>query len=47
MFDTPHEKDCEITEPVMDMHGNFMALDSDGVECLYNVVMIERFTTNE
>jgi hypothetical protein len=38
-FDTPFESNCTVTGDV-DAFGNFLALDSDNVECLFNVVMI-------
>lgn len=41
VFDTPFESGCvALEEP--DVDGNFLGRDSDGVECQFNVVMIER-----
>jgi hypothetical protein len=39
IFDTPFETGCVVTEPV-DSDGNFVAIDSDGVECNYTVRMV-------
>lgn len=36
IFDTPFEKGCKVrTEP--DANGEFLGLDSDGVECSFSV----------
>jgi hypothetical protein len=39
-FSTPFEKGCVVTKE-SDIYGNFLALDSDGIECQFNEVMIE------
>jgi len=40
VFDTPAESGCvALTEP--DENGDFNALDSDGVECQFNIVMVQ------
>lgn len=39
VFSTPYESGCVVTE-LPESNGNFMALDSDGVECLFNLVMV-------
>ena len=38
-FDTRYESGCRVTRTV-DNYGEFLALDSDGVECAYTVSMV-------
>jgi hypothetical protein len=38
-FNTPFEKGCVVTEEP-DERGQFLALDSDGVECSFHVKMV-------
>lgn len=40
-FATEAETGCAVPGPVED-NGNFMALDSDGVECSFNILMVVR-----
>lgn len=40
-FDTEAESGCVVTGPVED-NGNFLARDSDGVECQFNILMVVR-----
>ena len=40
-FATEAETGCVVTGPVED-NGNFLALDSDGVECSFNILMVVR-----
>jgi hypothetical protein len=39
-FDTPYENDCIVTR-APDESGNFMARDSDGIECEFHISMVE------
>ena len=39
VFNTPFEEGCVVTGAA-DADGNFMAKDSDGVECRFNEVMV-------
>jgi hypothetical protein len=41
VFDTPAESGCVVTS-LPDADGNFLALDSDGVECSFSRVMVAR-----
>jgi len=40
-FDTEFESSCEVSGPV-DEYGSFLACDSDGVECEFNILMVVR-----
>ena len=40
-FDTEFETGCVVTGPVEE-GGNFLARDSDGVECSFNILMVVR-----
>lgn len=40
-FDTEFESGCEVTGPV-DEYGSFLASDSAGVECQFNILMVVR-----
>lgn len=40
-FDTPFEDGCVAVE-VPDDLGNFVALDSDGIECLFFIDMVTK-----
>ena len=39
VFDTPFETGCVVTD-VTEMPHSFLALDSEGVECQFNPVMV-------
>jgi hypothetical protein len=41
MFDTAYEQGCVVVS-LPDAQGNFIALDSDGVECDFHVSMVIR-----
>lgn len=41
VFDTPFENGCVAVEAPDDL-GNFVALDSDGVECLFFIDMVTK-----
>lgn len=45
VFATPYESGCVVTALPED-NGNFMALDSDGVECMFNLVMVQPVDTD-
>lgn len=40
-FATEFETGCQVTAGP-DEHGNFLALDSDGVECRFTILMVVR-----
>lgn len=40
-FDTEFEQGCVVTGPMTE-NGSFDAVDSDGVECQFNVLMVVR-----
>lgn len=42
VFDTPFETGCRVTVvcPDSNVSSNFMAIDSDGVECEFSTVMV-------
>jgi hypothetical protein len=39
-FDTEFESYCVVTDPPDEL-GNFLAIDSEGVECQYGIEMVE------
>jgi len=40
-FDTEEERNCEVTTPPNEV-GDFLAFDSDHVECQFNVDMVKK-----
>ena len=39
-FTTPHESDACVASGTPDELGNFLAIDSEGVECMFGLAMV-------